>query len=87
MVLDFLAGGSLKVALLQFLLFQHKFTNKPEQVAAVQTAEATGQPASIGKHLYDLWGDVSGLAKTDWNAFKNSSPTTKTIAGLIGLED
>ena len=62
MVLDFLAGGSLKVALLQFLLFQHKFTNKPEQVAAVQTAEATGQPASKGKHLYDLWGDASSLA-------------------------
>ena len=86
--LGFVAGGSLKGGFTSIPVVPSQIanvTNNPEQVAAVQTAEATGQPTNIGKHLYNLWGDISSLAKSGWNAFKNSSPTTKTIAGLVGL--
>ena len=59
--LGFLAGGTLKGGFTSIPIVPTQIaeaTSKPEQVVAVQTAETTGQPARIGRRLYDLWGRV-----------------------------
>ena len=86
--LGFVAGGSLKGGFTSIPVVPSQIAEvatNPEQVAAVQAAETTGQPASIGKQLYGLWGKASDLAKTGWNSFKSLSPTTRTMIGLAGI--
>ena len=66
--LGFLAGGSLKGGFTSIPVVPTQIAQiatKPEQVAAVQAAETTGQPASIGKRLYDLWGRAKNVTIGD----------------------
>ena len=72
-----LAAGTLKGGFLSVVGVSptsvNEVTNVPEDVAKVQTAEATGQPVSIGKRLHDYWArakqGVSGL----WDKTRNTT--------------
>ena len=100
--LGFLAEAVSRAASLQFLLFHHKLLKSQTNwtVAAVQAAEATGQPASIGKQLYNLWGraknvtigDIAnGIGSAAKTGLKYALPIMgaytgyKTLAGLNAL--
>ena len=48
-------------------------TNVPEDVAKVQSAEATGQPVSIGKKLHDYWARAKQGVSNFWDKAKHTT--------------
>ena len=81
-----LAKGTLKGGFLSVIGVDptsvNEVTNVPEDVAKVQTAEATGQPVSIGKKLHDYWARAKQGVSNLWG--KTKSTTLGDIASGIG---
>ena len=81
-----LAAGTLKGGFLSVigvdLTSVNEVTNVPEDVAKVQTAEATGQPVNIGKKLHDYWARAKQGVSNLWG--KTKSTTLGDIASGIG---
>ena len=72
-----LAKGTLKGGFLSVIGVDptsvNEVTNVPEDVAKVQSAEATGQPVSIGKKLHDYWARAKQRVSNLWDKTKSTN--------------
>ena len=72
-----LAAGTLKGGFLSVIGVDptsvNEVTNVPEDVAKVQTAEATRQPVSIGKKLHDYWARAKQGVSNLWGKTKQTT--------------